>query len=179
MVLELYFFLSWPAGPSQPSFDEGVYPKSNTTSMNVNTNSVFCRHRPVQAALAFVCVNSIKKAASRRRKKNLRTLACFPSSWIFCQGRETLRLHISCWPRLRLMRMMRVMRVMWRFPLAFPPLLGIDEAACVTQDLAVRPLAPLRGVGSPALPAGRGSLRLAVAAGDPERVRAVMVVVVP
>lgn len=65
------------------------------------------------------------------------------------------------------------------FPLAFPPLLGIDQAACVAQDLAVRPLAPLRGVGPPALPAGLGSLGLAVAAAGPVRVRAVVVVVVP
>lgn len=74
---------------------------------------------------------------------------------------------------------MRVMRLMCGFRLAFPPLLGIDQAACITQDLAVRPLAPLRGVGSPALPTGRDSFRLAVAAAGPVRVRAVVVVVVP
>lgn len=47
-----------------------------------------------------------------------------------------------------------MMRVVCGFSLAFPPLLRIDQAARVAQDLAVRPFAPLRSVGAPALPAG-------------------------
>lgn len=70
--------------------------------------------------------------------------------------------------------MVRVVRVMCGLPLAFPPLLRIDQAAGVAQGLAVGPLAPLRGVGAPALPAGHGALGLAVAGADAARERAVV-----
>lgn len=63
------------------------------------------------------------------------------------------------------------------FALALPPLLRVDQAAGVTQDLAIGPLAPLGGVGAPALPTGHGGVGLAGAAPRPVRVGAVMVVV--
>lgn len=71
------------------------------------------------------------------------------------------------------------MRVVRSFALALPPLLRKDQAASITKNLPVRTLAPLRGVGPPALPTGHGAVRLAVAASRPVRVGAVVVVVVP
>jgi hypothetical protein len=70
------------------------------------------------------------------------------------------------------------MRVIRSLALALSPLLRIDQAASITQDLTVGTFAPLRGVGASALPTRHGAIRVAIAAAGLVRASAAAVVVV-
>lgn len=71
------------------------------------------------------------------------------------------------------------MRVMRSFTLALPPLLRIDQAAGITQDLTIGPPAPLWSFGSATFSTGHSAVRLAVAAARrPVRVGTVVFLVI-